>query len=299
MSIVSQEQFVMLKFSYKDFRNIKKLYKKFHDINSKKYIAVCRQGLYGILDVETEKLVVPFKYQKICDFREGFAWVKSKNKWGFINKQFEEIVAPKYMDVFGLDNGGFDLGVINCVGDPDIDPESEELLQKYRDNRRKKPSIVYSRIEGFSEGLTPIKFRRKWGFVNTEGEMIVKPRYDSVKPFSFGLAAVMFKGKWGFIDTKGNLVIKYQYTDVSSFMKPSVSLAKREIRRPSSNKIMHYIYSVLQKVHVTKMSNSDPFAQVELDSDDTLKIKVASIDLDGNLITRASKKEIEIHAVIY
>jgi tryptophanyl-tRNA synthetase len=56
---------------------------------------------------------------------------------------------------------------------------------------------------------------------------------------------------------------------------------------------------MLQKVHVTKMSSSDPFAQVELDSDDSLKIKIANIDLDGNLITRASKKEIEIHAVIY
>jgi hypothetical protein len=129
--------------------------------------------------------------------------------------------------------------------------------------------------------------------------MVVKPRYDAVKPFSFGLAAVMFKGKWGFIDLKGNLIIKNQYTDVSSFMKPSVSLAKREIRRPSSNKIMHYIYSVLQKVHVSKISNSDPFAQVELDSDDSQKIKIANIDLEGNLISRASKKEIEIHAVIY
>ena len=30
MSVVSQEQFVMLKFAYKDFKNIKKLYKKFY-----------------------------------------------------------------------------------------------------------------------------------------------------------------------------------------------------------------------------------------------------------------------------
>jgi hypothetical protein len=298
MSIVSQEQFVMLKFSYKDFKNIKKLYKKFHDINSKKYIAVCRQGLYGILDVETEKLIVPFKYQKICDFREGFAWVKAKNKWGFINKQFEEIVPPKFIDVFGLDNGGFDLGVINCVGNPDIDEESDELLKAYRSNRKTNPSIVYSRIEGFSEGLTPIKFRRKWGFVNTAGEMVVKPRYDAVKPFSFGLAAVMLNGKWGFVDPKGNLIIKNQFVDVSSFKKPSVGLAKREIRRPSSNKIMHYIYSMLQKVHVSKMTDN-PFAQVEVASDDGAKIKIATIDLDGNVISKAAKHEIEIHAIIY
>ena len=125
-----------------------------------------------------------------------------------------------------------------------------------------------------------------------------KPRYDAVKPISFGLAAVMLKGKWGFIDTKGNLIIKNQFVDVSSFKKPSVGLTKREIKRPSSNKIMHYIYTMLQKVHVSK-ATTDPFAQVEVASDDGAKIKIATIDLDGNVISRASKHEIEIHAIIY
>jgi len=299
MSVISQEQFVMLKFAYKDFTNIRRLYKKFHDINSTQYIAVYKQGLYGILEIETEKLVVPFKYQKICDFRENFAWVKSKNKWGFINKKLDEIVSPKYTEVFGLDNGNFQLGVINCVGEPEFETDSDKLMISYKENRKVNPKVLYSRIEGFSEGLAPIKYRKKWGFVNTAGEVVIKPRYESVKPFAFGLSAVLLNGKWGFIDNKGNMVIKNQYLDCSSFMKPSVGLMKRELKKPTSNKIMSYIYSVLTKAHVTKLPATAPFAQVELSSDDVAKIKIANIDINGNQISRTSKRDIEIHATIF
>ena len=90
MSVISPENFVMLKFSYKDFKSIQKNYRKFYDINSKKYIAVYKKGLYGILDIETEKLVLPPKYQKICDFKEGYAWVKEKGKWGFIDEDLND-----------------------------------------------------------------------------------------------------------------------------------------------------------------------------------------------------------------
>lgn len=299
MSIVSQEQFVILKFSYKDFSNIKKLYKKFHDINSKKYIAVYKQGLYGILELETEKLVVPFKYQKICDFKEGFAWVKAKNKWGFINKSLKEIVPPKFTNAFGLDNGNFDLGIIHCVGTPTFNPETVSLSKLYKESRKLNPPVVYNRIEGFSEGFTPVKFRKKWGFINTTGEISIKSRFDDVKPFSFGVAAVCLKGKWGFIDKEGNLIIKPQYEDCSSFRKPTLGLVKRELKRPANKNIFRYIYSMLKKVYIPKSPITKPFAEVELLCDDTDKIKIAQIDLSGDMVKRAVKKDIEIHAVIY
>lgn len=296
MSIVSQEQFAMLKFSYKDFSNIKKNYKKFHDINSKKYIAVFKQGLYGIMELETEKLIVPFKYQKICDFKEGFAWVKAKNKWGFINKNLEEVVSPKFSEAFGLDNGSFDLGVINCVGAPTFNAADSNLLQKYKENRKSNPPVVYSRTEGFSEGLAPVKYRKKWGFINTNGEFVIKPRFDEAKPFAYGVSAVCLKGKWGFTDKTGNLIIKPQYEDCSSFMKPTFGLVKRD---KSNTNIFNYLYTMFKKVYIPRTPKLYPFAQVELPSEDNSKIKVAHIDLSGNIVKRPSKKEIEIHAVIY
>ena len=82
-------------------------------------------------------------------------------------------------------------------------------------------------------------------------------------------------------------------------MKPSVGLMKRELHKPTSNKIMNYIYTVLTKAHVTKLPATAPFAQVELSSDDIAKIKVANIDINGNQISRTSKRDIEIHATIF
>lgn len=297
MSVVSPEQFAMLKFADKDFKNIKKYYKKFHDINSKKYLAVYKQGLYGILDVETEKLVVPYRYQKICDFKDGFAWVKAKNKWGFINKNLVEVVSPKYLDAFGLDNGNFQLGIIHCVGNSQITNDLTKLTEWYKENRRKNPPILYNRIQGFSEGLAPIKLRKKWGFIDTEGNIVIKSRFDYVKPFSYGISAVCQNGKWGFIDKAGRFVIKPQYADCTSFMKPSQSLVKMELKRPSHNIILNYIYSMFKKVYVP--TGDVPFAQVEIPSEEIGKVKIACIGLTGERLKRSVKKDIEIHAEIY
>lgn len=298
MSVVSPEQFAMLKFANKDFKNIQKHYKKFHDINSDKYIAVYKQGLYGILDIQTEKLIIPHKYQKVCDFKEGFAWVKSKNKWGFINKNLIEIVPPKYLDAFGLDNGNFQLGIIHCVGNTQMTNNLSELTSWYKENRKKNPPILYNRIQGFSEGLTPIKLRKKWGFINTEGNLVIKPRYEYVKPFSYGIAAVCLNGKWGFIDTKGNFVIKPQYADCTSFMRPTQSLARIDLKRPAHNAIISYLYSIFKKVY-TPTNTDVPFAQVEIPSEEIGKIKIACIDATGGRLKRSLKKDIEVHAEIY
>lgn len=68
----------------------------------------------------------------------------------------------------------------------------------------------------------------KWGFVNEQGEEVVKPQYIDVGDFHEGLAWVClhngtgkgFKrrgGKFGFINTEGEMVIPAIYDDISSF----------------------------------------------------------------------------------
>jgi WG containing repeat len=52
-------------------------------------------GLWGFLDAALH-LVVPPKYEEVCDFSEGFAVVKRGDAYGFINLQGEEVIAPKY-----------------------------------------------------------------------------------------------------------------------------------------------------------------------------------------------------------
>jgi hypothetical protein len=57
----------------------------------------------------------------------------------------------------------------------------------------------------------------KWGFVDTEGNLVIEAEYDDVGPFTEGLAAVNKDGRWGFIDRTGNVVIQPVYKSVWAF----------------------------------------------------------------------------------
>ena len=52
---------------------------------------------------------------------------------------------------------------------------------------------------------------RKWGFVDSNGIIKIRPQYEEVCAFSYGLACVKKKGKWGFIDKQNYTVIPFMY----------------------------------------------------------------------------------------
>lgn len=58
----------------------------------------------------------------------------------------------------------------------------------------------------------------KWGFKNLiTGHVIIAPKYTAAYNFSENLAGAKKWDKWGFIDIEGNEIIKFQYDYVSSF----------------------------------------------------------------------------------
>lgn len=73
----------------------------------------------------------------------------------------------------------------------------------------------------------------KWGFINSNGVLVVPLKYDDVRDFSEGMAAVnvggiteydeeydesyFSGGKWGFINSSGVVVVPVKYDDVQSF----------------------------------------------------------------------------------
>ena len=56
-----------------------------------------------------------------------------------------------------------------------------------------------------------------WGFMNSQGELVIDAIYDDAGPFSEGLAAVNKNGKWGFIDRQGQMVIDPAYKSAWAF----------------------------------------------------------------------------------
>lgn len=71
----------------------------------------------------------------------------------------------------------------------------------------------------FSEGMAAVKLDGKWGFIDTNGTVVISPKYDGAYSFSEGLAAVQSNGKWGYIDKTGAVVIPFTYAYTYAFQE--------------------------------------------------------------------------------
>ncbi|MBX3289629.1 MAG: WG repeat-containing protein [Acidobacteria bacterium] len=70
---------------------------------------------------------------------------------------------------------------------------------------------------GFSEGLAKITINGKSGFINRDGQIVIKPQYKLASCFSNGLAAVKIGKKWGYIDADNKLVIAAKFDAADNF----------------------------------------------------------------------------------
>jgi hypothetical protein len=77
----------------------------------------------------------------------------------------------------------------------------------------------------FSHGLAPVKSGGKWGFIDTDGKMVIQPVCDEASEFqNIGtdenpvlLARVVREGRWGCVDQSGREVIEPQWDEMMGF----------------------------------------------------------------------------------
>ena len=66
--------------------------------------------------------------------------------------------------------------------------------------------------------LAWVKLNGKCGFINSKGETVIEPQFDTASVFSAnGLAIVSQNGKYGYIDSTGKFVIEPQYELAGGF----------------------------------------------------------------------------------
>lgn len=70
----------------------------------------------------------------------------------------------------------------------------------------------YKTLHGFSENLIPIEDKNGIGFINTKGNIIASPSWESVMPFKNERAIVSKNGKYGLINNLGKIIVSPQYT---------------------------------------------------------------------------------------
>ena len=145
-----------------------------------------------------------FPYDNCGSFHDGLAPAQVNGKWGFVNKDWQWVVKPRYDKAYDFSEG---MAVV-MIGDKAgfIDKEGSEAIP-----------VIFEDCGFFKEGLAKIRLNGKTGFINRKGERVVACKYDRAWDFSDGLAPVMSDGKWGYIDKDGDEVIELAFSDADSF----------------------------------------------------------------------------------
>lgn len=71
----------------------------------------------------------------------------------------------------------------------------------------------------FSEGLAAILVDRRWGFIDPQGQTVIKPQYDEARGFHDGWARVTLNGEICYIDRKGKVVLRPKYGAFWGFLE--------------------------------------------------------------------------------
>jgi WG repeat protein len=129
-----------------------------------------REGNYtAYFDTEGNE-VLPFsnKYESYGNFTEGLARVKTHGKWGFINKEGKEVIAPQFYYVDDFSDG---LAIVRNEQDLHgaIDVNGN-LVIGYR----------FSNLTNFERGYAKFGDLKTWGLIDKAGNIVVPQEYISI-----------------------------------------------------------------------------------------------------------------------
>jgi len=158
------------------------------------------------------------------------------------NTQWEWVIKPSlYKDISFLEGNLFkfyknsgevciidastkDIYEYPLFDDIDFDRENVFIANKnssffYVDKAGNKLSDkTYENIYSFKDGLSAVKLKGLWGFIDKNFNQVIDFNFYDVHLFYENYAAVMDKdNKWGFIDINENIVIDFQYDEVMDF----------------------------------------------------------------------------------
>ena len=104
--------------------------------------------------------------------------------------------------------------VLADIIDPRVHYADEFFINKQ--GKKVTTSSQYKKVKTQVYNLNPAysEDNKKYGYIDSEKNWVIPPKFDYVMGYSDGLAAVKENDKWGYIDTNGNWVIKPKFHQI-------------------------------------------------------------------------------------
>ena len=142
--------------------------------------------------------------------------------WGYINRKGEPKLSATFNRATVFSEG---MAWVMKQGDmPGAINEKGDIKISLRDSHA---------VRVFIEGRAAIAIVKKkqvlWGFIDKNGNEIIKPQFKTVSDFRLGLAAVQnMDGKWGYINLNGESVIECQYNAAFPFNDSGLAIVRTD-----------------------------------------------------------------------
>jgi WG containing repeat len=170
---------------------------------------VKKDSTYFFVDKNGNLKDPPRRYNELYEFRSGYALGKITGKgtephtFYYINTQLkEEFSVPAKQAYLFWD----DVAIISR------DNVTYEMLNKKGEIFKTLTGVQTMKFS--SDGMLAVKENGKWGYINNNGDVVVKAKYDSCETFKYGYGRVMMNKKWGIIDKSGTEIIEPKYENI-------------------------------------------------------------------------------------
>lgn len=198
----------------------------------------------GKLDktIRFDDIYTPYKgmFKTVKNTKNGF------KKYGMMDSQGKEVLKAIYDGIENYEGNGIDLAVISNNEKQGLINEKGKIVLPI------KYHFIYIAQDGVKIGLGENYEKRKYGFTDKQGKIILKPEYEAIGSFDNNMAYVRKNGKEGYINTKGKIVIPMIYDYVGFFEKNKVAVAIKEKKYGMIDRtgktVVPFLYESLEEV---------------------------------------------------
>ncbi len=207
-------------------------YKSVYNVEDTNYkITINNENKYGVVD-ENNNEIIKNEYYYIGYLGNNYFVVSGQNgKNGIMNNEGKVVLEVKYDTIEKLEKSDIieatelntntiilfnkEIKQIANISNSTL-YEGENFVKLYSNNEQK-----YFDSEGNEKENKEILNNKlfadvkngKWGFIDSNGNVIVDYIYDNVTEFnSYGFAGIKKDGKWGSINDEGKVIIEPTYT---------------------------------------------------------------------------------------
>ncbi|MCL2046809.1 MAG: WG repeat-containing protein [Oscillospiraceae bacterium] len=155
-------------------------------------------------------------FEDLGMYNGGYAAAKIDGYWGVIDVGLNWYITAQYDEVI-LDELG------RCYGQNAVFVKSDGNVCMI--NNGEVIEGIYEDARPFGiEGYAAVMRNGKWGYIDTEGNIIIDFIYDDALSYSSHLAAVKVNDYWGYISLSGDMVIEPIYEYARGFYEGSAAV---------------------------------------------------------------------------